>query len=115
LAAIDLTTLKEDQPGTSAPGIDGRKEQSFFDAAEGNHKQKMLETELGRVGRFLGGEKNAPTSVALIFGLLIATFCIGCLALAAYSGNQWWGQMFDRGLAGIATIVAYVFGRGSRS
>jgi len=115
LVAAGIPPLVEDAPGQSAPGITGRNEQRFFDAAEGNHQQKMLETELGQIGRLLGGEKNSPTSIALIFGILVAAFCIWCLAAASYSGNQWWGQMFDRGLALIATIIAYVFGRGSKS
>lgn len=107
--------LKEDQPGQSPPGVNGKREQEFFDAARGAHDQQMRTIELGVIGRLIGGEANSPVAIALILALAAILFCIGCLVAAAVTKDKVWSEMFERCLAFLGVIVAYVFGRGSRA
>lgn len=72
-------------------------------------------SELGLIGRLLGGKENAPVAIAAIATVSgIAGFFV-CLHYAAYSSSP---DRFTRyadasiGFAGVA--IAYLFGRGSR-
>ena len=73
------------------------------------------QSELGIIGRLLGGKENASTSVALIaMGFGIVAFFL-CLHYAAYSpASETWHREADASLAFAASALAYIFGRSSR-
>ena len=109
--------FKEDDPGDSPPGVDGDLEKTFFNAEKGAHDQQMRKIELGLIGCWLGGERNAPISIALVCILAGIVFAIGCLlaTFLASSSADLWSRSFERSLAFICVVIAYVFGRGGRS
>jgi hypothetical protein len=52
------------------------------------HAQNMRDKELGFVGRIIGGEKNAPTTVAAIAFILSMLAFIAAQLVAAYGVVQ---------------------------
>ena len=87
------------------------REQEVELAAQAQEKQ----SDLGLLGKLLGGRDNAPTSVALIgmaFG--IVSFFV-CLHYAASSdAAETWHREADTSLAFAASALAFIFGRSSR-
>lgn len=77
------------------------------------HKEQMRGIDLGHIGRWIGGEKSAPITVALIlafFGVLVAG---GCWIAAAQNpeSQEFWAKQAERGLAVATGAVAFIFGR----
>ncbi len=109
--------FQEDKPGPSPPGIDGKLEQTFFSAAKGNHDRKMRELELGIFGKVLGGEHNAPMSIAficivasLIFGAICSSVIFWGSPSAAIAAKSLGGKDFSL----LTLVIGYVFGRGAK-
>lgn len=72
-------------------------------------------SDLGILGKLLGGRENAPTNVALIaLGCGVVAFFL-CLHYAAYSSTpETWHREAERALAFAASALAFIFGRSSR-
>jgi hypothetical protein len=77
--------------------------------------QKM--SDLGFIGRAIGGEKNAPTVVALIammtglLGAAVATY----MAAKDPSASEFWGKYIERAVAFASASLTFIFGRGSKT
>ena len=106
--------LKEDKPGEAPPGVNGRREKEFFDAARGEHDREMQRLKIGLVGFILGDEQHAPMSIALLLAAGTTIILIGCLIVAGITKDPLWATMVERCFAFLAAIVAYIFGRGGR-
>ncbi|HYP57344.1 MAG TPA: hypothetical protein VEQ35_03560 [Beijerinckia sp.] len=81
------------------------------------HIEATIAHDLGFFGRAFGGEKSAPTHVALIamlFGLAGAGVSF---YMAAHDGTavEFWGKQIERSVAFASTALAFIFGRGSKN
>ena len=83
--------------------------------AELTARAQERQSELGIIGRLLGGKDNAPTSVALIaLASGILAFFL-CLHYAAYSSTpETWQREAEGSLAFAASALAFIFGRSSK-
>lgn len=89
--------------------------ESIHHTRENNrHKEELTRIELGWLGRFLGGEKTAPTVIALIAALIGFGISVTCLILAATQPDRsaFWAEWSSRALAVSTLALGYVFGRG---
>lgn len=88
---------------------------SLHHARENNrHKETLARIELGWLGGFLGGEKTAPTVIALIAALIGFGISFTCLVLAAKQADRaaFWSEWSSRALTVSTTALGFVFGRG---
>ena len=81
------------------------------------HKELMRATELGWVGRIVGGEATASLTVAFIVVCVGLFSAVGCLAMAAYSPSvgNFWAQQSDRSTAIAMAALSFIFGKTPRS
>lgn len=83
--------------------------------AKRRHKREMREKELGWLGRFLGGERSAPLTLAFL-AIVAGIVCL-ILALILEACCPADSSVWDRAIGGsltiISTALAYAFGRGS--
>lgn len=85
--------------------------------AEHTHAQKLIDKELGWLGRFLGGEKSAPTAVAsIVIGASILIFFAMYLVAAFGSLEEDRAKFIinagDKCLALGTLALGYVCGKG---
>jgi hypothetical protein len=80
------------------------------------HALAMHKSELGFIGRALGGPANAPVVVACIALLCGVAVYVGCLYAASQFADQadFWGKQGERVLAFAGAALAFIFGRGSK-
>ncbi len=84
---------------------------------QNRHLEAQRMSDLGFFGRALGGEKNAPTFVALIamlaglLGAAVATY----MAAKDPSASEFWGKYIERAIAFASASLTFIFGRGSRN
>lgn len=66
-------------------------------------------------GRLLGGEKTAPTVVAMFVVLIGFGVAIGALVAAGYdpAHADFWSKQAERGFGVGSAALAYIFGKGS--
>lgn len=85
-------------------------------AREANrHDEAKRKQDLGAFGKLLGGEKSAPTVVAMIVVIIGLGMAIGCLIMAGYQPEkaEFWSKQVERGIAIGSAALAYIFGKGS--
>jgi hypothetical protein len=66
------------------------------------HAEQMRRTELGWFGRTFGGEKSAPSFIALFamcVGFVLAGFCYYQTSVAVAEQVQFWSSHAERSLA----------------
>lgn len=83
--------------------------------AKRRHKREMRAKELGWLGRFLGGERSAPLTLAFLAIVAGIVCVILALVLEAFcpADSSVWNKAIDGSLTIISTALAYAFGRGS--
>lgn len=84
---------------------------------EGNrHKEEMAKGERGSIGNFLGGERNAPLTIAFLAVSVGSLVWIAAL-IAAYmfpDDADFWAVQGNRALALALTALGYVFGKSAK-
>lgn len=84
---------------------------------QNRHLEAQMMSTLGFFGRAFGGEKNAPTFVAMIammaglFGAAVATYLVAKDPSAA----AFWDKYIERAIAFASASLAFIFGRGSKN
>lgn len=89
--------------------------QRTMSEAEQKHCRDMREKDLGRIGRLLGNERSAPTSLAFLTACIGFFIIFGGSILEACCPQEAsiWGKLIDGGLTLLSSSIAYVFGRSS--
>lgn len=85
-------------------------------AADHAHAETMQKGELGWLGKCLGGEKSAPTSIAFVAICIGSLIAVSSLIGAIVNINPDFNFMstFERSIAFVSACLAFVFGRGTR-
>jgi hypothetical protein len=81
------------------------------------HAEANASRELGFLGKAFGGEKSAPTFVALV-AVIAGVVGYGTamwLASQDAASAEFWGTQMERALAFASAALAFIFGRGSKS
>lgn len=85
------------------------------------HIEAKIRHDLGVFGRAFGGEKSAPTYVALVAmvsGLAAVGVSFYMAAHAPEVNNaeyvDFWGKQIERSIAFASAALAFIFGRGSK-
>jgi len=81
------------------------------------HVEAKIAHDLGFFGRAFGGEKSAPTYVALV-AMLLGLFGAGVsIYMAAHDADsiEFWGKQIERSIAFASAALAFIFGRGSKN
>jgi hypothetical protein len=84
---------------------------------QNRHVEAKMRSDLGFLGRAFGGEKNAPTFVAMIAmlaGLLGAAVGTYMVAKDPFA-SEFWGKYIERAIAFASASLAFIFGRGSKN
>jgi hypothetical protein len=79
------------------------------------HAEQMRRTELGWFGRTFGGEKSAPSFIALFamcVGFVLAGFCYYQTSVAVAEQVQFWSSHAERSLAFSGAALGFIFGMG---
>lgn len=116
-----IQTNKQDDPELSSAIADAHKFQLELAKENNRHAEKIRAQDLGWVGRLLGGEKTAPTVIALF--VMIVCF-IGAFfawnkvpsnnSLEAVEATHFWGTQAERAISFAGAALAYIFGRGMK-
>lgn len=82
---------------------------------QNRHEEAKRDKELGFFGRILGGEKIAPTVVAMAATFIGFSVGIGCLCMAGFQHEnaEFWSKQAERGFGLGSAALAYIFGRSS--
>lgn len=85
-------------------------------AADHAHAENLQKAELGWLGKCLGGEKSAPTSIAFIVVIITFVVATGALIAAAMHDKApaEFMNVFERCFTLLSACLAYIFGRGTR-
>ena len=77
------------------------------------HAETMRATELGTMGKFLGGESHASVTIAFIVVCLGMLAAVGCLVAAARSPSaaDFWAKQSERLGAVALTALSFIFGK----
>ena len=80
---------------------------------EHRHKETMRATELGWIGRILGGEASASLTAAFIVVCVGLFTAVACLFMAAYApaAADFWAKQFERSVAVAMTALSFIFGK----
>ena len=73
-------------------------------------------SDLGMIGRYIGGKENSPVSIALvavICGILAAFLCFHYAAVSP-SASEPWIRAAEGCLAFASSALAFIFGRSGR-
>ena len=83
------------------------------------HASKILDHNRGVLGKFFGDGKNATTFIVLVcilFGMLAYGYCLSVIASAKTPELiSSWSSRADNLLTFIASALAYIFGRATKS
>lgn len=88
------------------------------------HAQQTFQSELGLIGRLLGGRREKPGNISglgLILCFLVLLIAYGCTAMMITPGEapqeEWrvFEHMFTGFISVITLILGYLFGSGNRS
>ncbi|MGA3047672.1 MAG: hypothetical protein ABSD67_13660 [Terracidiphilus sp.] len=113
-----ITSSDPVDPELNAALAEARQEQYRITAENNRHKEALQASELGRMGRWLGGEKNSPIVIAaiVVFAGLLGAFLSGCMAAQSQRPDSadYWSKMLERSLALTATGLSFIFGRTGR-
>lgn len=86
--------------------------------AEYHHKEEMKSKDLGWLGSIFGGEKSAPTYIALlamILGVFGAALCWYQASLIEdITVREFWATQSERAIAFSSAALAFIFGRGTK-
>ena len=97
---------------------DGRQEQHRITVENNRHKEAMQSAELGRLGRWLGGEKSAPIAIAatVVIAGVLGAFLSGYMASRSQRSDsaEYWSKMVERSLALTLSGLSFIFGRSGR-
>jgi hypothetical protein len=80
---------------------------------EHRHKETMRVTELGLVGRIVGGESNAALTAAFLVVVVGLGSATGCL-IAAYhlpTAADFWAKQSERSVALALAALSFIFGK----
>lgn len=79
------------------------------------HEEAKRDKDLGFFGRVLGGEKTAPSVIAMFVVFIGFAVAIGSLVAAGYQpdSSEFWSKQAERGLGVASAALAYIFGKGS--
>ena len=77
---------------------------------ERDHEVKIRQMEMGWIGRLVGGERQAPISIAMIVVVVGALIMWASYRLYPALG---WQLMFQTGGALVSGALGYIFGRAS--
>lgn len=82
---------------------------------QNRHEEAKRDKELGFFGRMLGGEKTAPTVVAMFVVFIGFGVAIGALIAAGLNAAQadFWSKQSERGFGVGSAALAYIFGKSS--
>src|SRR6266849_1744748 len=96
--AITNRTSEEPDLDETLSQAQDLQHQLAIDKEEHRHKETMRATELGWVGRIVGGEATASLTVAFIVVCVGLFSAFGCLGMAAYSpaAADFWAKQSER-------------------
>lgn len=114
-----ITDQLENDPELSETFRSAHALQLDLEKEKHRHVETTQKSELGMIGRLLGGERVAPTFIAglaVILGLIAYGISLWCASHQSESKDllTFWTQSADRSLAFAAASLAYIFGRGSK-
>ena len=113
-----ITKTDSADPELAAALADAALQQHRITAENNRHKEALQNSELGRIGRWLGGEKSAPIAIAGIaaFAGLLGMFFSLFMASRSMTPDaiDFWSKMVERGFAFAASCLAFIFGRSRR-
>jgi hypothetical protein len=101
-------------PAAETPRAADAETDLALKAADHAHAEKTQAAELGWLGKCLGGEKSAPTSIAFLAVLIGSFIALLSLGLAARFDSPNFMNAFERSLAFVSACLAFIFGRGTR-
>ncbi|MEZ5764896.1 MAG: hypothetical protein R3D69_11995 [Xanthobacteraceae bacterium] len=101
-------------PPDTTPAKADAETKLALQAADHAHAEKTQAAELGWLGKCLGGEKSAPTSIAFIAVIIGSIIAFISLCLAAGNKDPDFLTAFERALAFVSASLAFIFGRGTR-
>lgn len=82
------------------------------------HSRQMRGLELGFIGRWLGGEHNAPLALAggaVVFSLVIYILCLIAAGLYDKERAQYFAAAADKILAFATGAMGFVFGKAGKN
>jgi len=117
-----IKQTSDDDPELDAAFSSAHDLQLRLTQESNRHEEAMRKTDIGFLGRAFGGEKSAPTYIALLVTLLGLGGAFYCwFQVAGAQGTpsgaemvEFWSKQVERALAFAAASVAYIFGRGGK-
>lgn len=111
-----MSDREDTDPEMDAKIAEGAKFQLDMIKENHRHAEATHKTDLGFLGKAFGGEKSAPTFVAMlamIVGLVGAGAALG-MAASNPETTEFWGTQVERAVAFASAALAFIFGRGSK-
>ena len=115
-AKSTMSDREETDPEMDAKIAEGAKFQLEIIKENNRHVEATHKTDLGFLGIAFGGEKSAPTFVAMLAMIVGLVGAGAALTMAANSPEttDFWGTQVERAVAFSSAALAFIFGRGSK-
>jgi len=113
-----ITKTDSNDPELNAALADAKEQQHRLTVENNRHKEAIQNTELGLIGRWFGGEKNAPIAIAgvAVFAGIAGAFLSGYMASRSPTPDSadYWSKMVERSIALAVSCLTFIFGRSGR-
>jgi hypothetical protein len=110
-----ITKTDSNDPDLNAALADAASQQHRITVENNRHKEALHNSDLGRMGRWFGGEKSAPIAIAGIAafaGLFGALFSLWMASRSLTPDSaDFWSKMMERCMAFAASCLTFIFGR----
>lgn len=113
-----ITAADSNDPELNAAFADAKARRHLLAAENHRHKEAIYTAELGRIGKWLGGEKTAPIVIAgIVSGAgILGAFLSGYMASRSQTPNSadFWSKMVERSIALALSCLTFIFGRSGK-
>ena len=113
-----ITKTYSNDPELNAALADAALQQHRITVENNRHKEALHDSDLGRMGRWFGGEKSAPIAIAGIaaFAGIFGAYLSGYMASKSPTPDSadYWSKMVERSIALALSCLTFIFGRSGR-